>query len=683
MIIFPLLLASCATFGPYPKAPVTNHTDTHHNIVVKDPYRYMENPDDSRRVEWLRKEATYSADYFTQIKDRLEIKHELRDLLDFPRYSSLMRLGRRYIFFENTGLQNQSVLYIQNGLKNAPRILLDPNSLSTDGTVALRQVAPSWNNRKLAYALSRKGTDSQEIHVLELTTNGKKLKDVVKEVKFSNIAWHREGYFYSKFDKTGKHGIYYHKIGQKQRKDTLIYSGATSKQSILYAYTTEEQRYLIICEEERGSTGNSLHYLDLKTHEQGVQTLVSDYQKTRHPIDVDGDLLYVIQEGSVYTYNLKTKTRSLIIPSNERLVEDAVIANKSLVINTIENAANALYVYSLKGEQIAEIKLPGQGSVSQLYSKQGYSQIYFSYSSFTTAPTLYRYDLKRNKLNVFKRSKPQLDLTQYTSELHMVPSKDGTRIPMHIVRHKNVKQTGKNPTILYGYGGFNVPLLPRYIAGMYYLLERDGIFAQASIRGGGEYGEKWHQGGMKLNKQNSFDDFTACANYLIKNKYTSSEKLGLQGGSNGGLLVGGMTVQHPDLFQVGLIQVGVLDMLRFHAHTIGWAWEGDYGSVHNVKEFENLKKLSPYHNIEEGVDYPATLLLTADHDDRVVPFHSFKFLAELQAKGGRKNPYLLRLETNAGHGAGTPLSKRIDEYTDLFAFFLCNTKEFKPAPHKK
>lgn len=681
MIVLPLLLASCATFGPYPKAPVDTHEDIYHNVIVKDPYRYMENPDDSRRVEWLKKEQAYSADYFAQIKEREEIKHELKDLFDFPKYSSLMRLGRRFIFFENTGLQNQAVLYIQNGLKNPPRVLIDPNTLSSDGTVALRQIAPSWNHRKLAYSLTRKGSDSEEIHLLDLAS-GKKLKDVVKDVKFSNIAWYREGYFYARFDSDGKHGIYYHKIGKKQSKDTFVYGGASSTQSILVPYTTEEQRYLVIQETERGASGSAIHYLDLKTQDASVQTLISDYNKDRRLVDIDNDLLYLIQEGSVYSYNLKTKSRSLIISANERIVEDAVIANKTLVINTIENAANALYVYSLKGEKLSEIKLPDQGSVSELYSKQGYSQIYFSYSSFTKAPTLYRYDLKRKKMSVFKRSKPPVDLSQYTSELHMVSSKDGTRVPMHIVRHKNIKQTGKNPTILYGYGGFNVPLLPRYIAGMYYLLERDGIFAQASIRGGGEYGEKWHTSGTKLGKQKSFDDFTACAKYLIHNKYTSSEKLGLMGGSNGGLLVGAMTVQQPDLFQVGLIQVGVLDMLRFQAHTIGWAWEGEYGSVNNPKEFDNLKQISPYHNIQEGLDYPATLLLTADHDDRVLPFHSFKFLANIQANGGRKNPYILRLETNAGHGAGTPLKKRIDEYTDIFAFFLCNTGEFKKAPHK-
>lgn len=684
MIIFSLLAASCVNFGPYPEAPVSKHTEEIHSVQVADPYRYMENPNDSRRVEWLRKELNYSADYFKQIKTHAEIKHELREMIDYQRFGSFMRLSRRYIYLENTGLQNQPTLMIQNGLKGSPRILLDPNSLSSDGTVALQQVVPSFNNNALVYTLARKGADAEEIHILDLRS-GKKLKDVIKGVKYSNVAWYGKGFFYSAFDKENKHTLYYHKLKTLQKNDERILQDQSESQVLFSPYTSEEQKYLLVFEQERGSTGTAVHYMSLKTPEKGFQTLVKDFSHEHTPIDINGDLLYMIQDASLYSFNLKTKMRKLILSSKEKVIENAVLVNNTLVVQTIENAANALYVYSLTGKQIKQIPLPSHGTITSLFSRQGYHQFYYSFSSLTEPSTLLRYDLKRDKMYKFKKSIPEIDLSEYTSELHMVPSTDGVQIPMHLVYKKGLKFDGKAPTILYGYGGFNVPLLPRYHAAMYYLLERDGVFAQAAIRGGGEFGKKWHQAGMGLNKNKCFEDFAACAKYLSKNKITSPEKLGLQGGSNGGLLVGAMTIRYPELFQVGLIHVGVLDMLRFQEHTIGWAWEGEYGSIKNRNDFLNLMKISPYRNVKQGVDYPATLVLTADHDDRVVPFHSFKFLAELQAKGGRRNPYLLRLDTKAGHGAGKPLSKVIDEYADVFAFFLCNTGEIKlpkPAPHK-
>jgi prolyl oligopeptidase len=568
-------------------------------------------------------------------------------------------------------------------------MLLDPNTFSEDGTIALSNLGISKDGKILAYSTSEGGSDWKEIYVMNIET-GEKYIDHLEWIKFSGISWYKNGFFYSRYnkpdegdelkDKNEFHKVFYHKIGDPQAKDKLIYSNKDFPLRNYYAGVTEDEKFLIISESE-ATSGNTVYVKDLTKKGNTYYKIGDGFDYQYNIIENIGDKLLVMTNFNapknqlviIDPNNPTPKKWNTIIPEKEEVLKSIQLIGGKIFATYMKDATSKAYIYDMKGELIEEMKIPGIGTLYGLNGKKDESVAFFGFTSFTFPSTVFKYDVDKNDFEVYKKPEIDFDAGQYSTSQVFYKSKDGTEIPMFIIHKKDVKMDGSNPTLLYGYGGFNISMTPSFSVSRLIFLEKGGIYVMANLRGGGEYGEEWHDAGTKLNKQNVFDDFIAAAEYLIDNGYTSSEKLAIMGGSNGGLLVGACMTQRPELYKVALPFVGVMDMLRYHKFTIGWAWAGDYGTSEESEEmFSYLYGYSPVHTIKEGVNYPATLVITADHDDRVVPAHSFKYMATLQEKTLGKNPALIRIETRAGHGAGKPTSKRIEETTDVYSFMIYN-----------
>ncbi len=676
----------------YPKPEKGTVADDYFGTKVPDPYRWMEDVDSSKTKEWVEQENKLTFAYLDKIPFRNKIKKRIEEIWNYPKYSAPQKVGNYYLFHKNDGLQPQSVLYIQEGINGTPKVLIDPNTLSTDGTVALNGIAASNDNKLLCYWTSKSGSDWQDIYVLDIAT-GKKLDDHVQWNKFSGGSWYKDGFFYSRYEEPkGKNEltaanefqkIYYHKIGTPQSEDILKYEDKKNPKRLQFMGVTEDERYLQLFINEAGEKGNLLSIMDTKNPDRGWIPIQATFGFETGIVESEGDKLFIqtnvgAPRNKIVVTDIADPSQKNwhdLIPQNKHVLESASLSGGKLICTYMQDASHHVYLFDLEGRKLNEIKLPAIGSVSGFSGKKSDKEVFYTFNSFTYPYTIYRYDMESNTSNLFRKTEVKFDPNDYESKQIFYTSKDGTRVPMFIVHKKGLKMDGNNPCYLYAYGGFNVSLTPSFSTLRLILLENGAVFAMPNLRGGGEYGEEWHDAGTKLHKQNVFDDFIAAADYLCTQKYTSHEKLALAGGSNGGLLVGAVMTERPDICKVALPAVGVMDMLRYHKFTIGAHWASDYGTSEDNKEmFEYLNRYSPLENVRSGVQYPATLVTTADHDDRVVPAHSFKFTATLQEIGGPSstNPLLIRIETKAGHGSGKPTAKIIDEAADEYAFMFYN-----------
>ncbi|MEI3651011.1 MAG: prolyl oligopeptidase family serine peptidase [Dolichospermum lemmermannii FEM_B0920] len=673
----------------YPTISKSDQIDNYHGTAVADPYRALEDPDTEETKAWVEAQNQVTFSYLNEIPAREKIKQRLTKLWDYEKYGTPFKEGESYFYFKNDGLQNQSVLYTLPTLESEPRVLLDPNQLSEDGTVALSGIAISENGQLLAYGLSSSGSDWQEWKVRDIAT-GEDLQDHLQWIKFSGAAWthDHQGFFYSRYDEPNEktkledvnyyQKLYYHKLGTQQSEDILIYHRSDEKEWGFGGNVTEDGKYLIISIWLGTDSKNLVFYQDLTNLNSEIIELINQFAADYSFIDNDDHIFYFrtdlnAPKGRVIAIDTKKPTSENcqeIIPQAVETLESVGILNNQFVADYLQDAHSQIKIFDLKGNFIREVELPGIGSASGFGGKRHDTETFYSFTSFTTPGTIYHYDMKTGKSEIFRQPKVDFNADEYETKQVFYESKDGTKVPMFITHKKGIKLDGNNPTYLYGYGGFNISLTPSFSVSLLIWLEMGGVYAVPNLRGGGEYGEEWHQAGMKLQKQNVFDDFITAAEWLIANNYTKPAKLAIGGGSNGGLLVGTCMTQRPDLFGAALPAVGVMDMLRFHKFTIGWAWVAEYGSSENAAEFTNLYAYSPLHNLKPGTAYPATLIITADHDDRVVPAHSFKFAAALQAAHNGNAPVLIRIEIKAGHGAGKPTAKIIEEAADKWGFLV-------------
>jgi prolyl oligopeptidase len=673
----------------YPDTRKGDQVDDYHGTKVADPYRWLEDPDSDPTKAWVQEENKLTFAYLEQIPARQKIKERLTRLWDYERYSNPFKRGDRYFFSKNDGLQNQAVLYVTTQLDAPPRLLLDPNKLSSDGTVALSGVAYTDDGRLMAYGLSASGSDWQEWKVRDVDT-GQDLSDHIKWVKFSAASWTKDGkgFFYSRYDEpkdgaelTGTNyyqKVYYHKIGTPQSDDPLVYERKDQKEWGFSGNVTDDGRYLILSVSQGTDPKNRVFYKSLEPASAPMVELLNDFDASYNFIDNDGPVFWFHTDlnaprGRVIAIDTRHPERASwkeLIPQAAETLQGVNVVNDSFVASYLKDASTQVKIFALDGKPVRTVEMPGIGSAGGFNGRREDKETFYQFTGYTTPATIYRYDMVSGKSTVFRAPKVDFNPQDYETRQVFYNSKDGTRIPMFITARKGLKLDGKNPTYLYGYGGFNIPLTPAFSVSNLVWMEMGGVYAVANLRGGGEYGEEWHQAGTKLKKQNVFDDFIAAAEYLIANKYTSKAKLSIGGGSNGGLLVGAAVTQRPDLFGAALPAVGVMDMLRFHKFTIGWAWVSDYGSADDAEQFKALYAYSPLHNIKPGTSYPATMVTTADHDDRVVPAHSFKFAAALQAAQAGPSPVLIRIETKAGHGAGKPTAKIIEEAADRWSFLV-------------
>lgn len=669
----------------YPDSFKSDQTDTYHGITVADPYRWLENPDSEQTQQWVAAQNEVTFDYLQSIPARDAIKARLTQLWNYERYGIPFKAGDCYFFSKNDGLQNQSVLYTLPTLEAEPRVLLNPNTLSDDGTVALMTTATSENGQYLAYGLSTGGSDWIEFRVRDVDT-GEDLADRLQWVKFSGAAWthDHQGFFYSRYNEPEHEleqvnyyqKLYYHHLGTPQSDDPLIYERPDQKEWGFNGSVTEDGRYLIIYVWRGTDPKNLLFYKDLQDPEAPVIELISEFEADYSVIGNDGTLFWLqtdldAPQGRVIAIDItQPEHRQEVIPQASETLQSVSLVNHQFVANYLQDAHTVIKVLALDGSPIRDVELPGIGSAGGFDGKSSDTETFYAFTSFTTPTTIYRYDLTIGASQVFQQPQVSFEPEEYETRQVFYPSKDGTQIPLFIVYKKGLELNGQNPVLLYGYGGFNVSITPSFSVQYLQWMEMGGVYAIANLRGGGEYGETWHQAGTKERKQTVFDDFTAAADWLIQAGYTSPQKLAIMGGSNGGLLVGACITQRPDLFAAALPAVGVMDMLRFNKFTIGWAWEAEYGSPEQESEFKTLYAYSPLHNLKSGTAYPATLITTADHDDRVVPAHSFKFAAALQAAHTGEAPVLIRIETKAGHGAGKPITKLIEEVADKWAFLV-------------
>lgn len=681
---------TCATTGTAPTYPTTrtvDQTDDYHGVKVADPYRWLEDANSADTKDWVDAQNKLTQGYLSQIPGREAIKTRLTKLWNFERFSVPFKEGGRYFYSRNDGLQNQSVLYTMKTLADVPRMLLDPNKLAADGTVALAGLAVSPNGKYLAYSTAASGSDWNEIKVRDIES-GKDVEDHIKWVKFSNTAWLHDGsgFFYSRYDEPKEatkladvnyfQKLYFHKLGTPQSADTLVYDRPDHKDWGFSADVTQDGRYLIITASQGTENKNRVFYKDLSRKDSKVVGLLEDFDAVYNFVGNEGPVFWFHTERnaprgrivSIDTRKPAVLNWKQIVPESSNTLVSASIVNHQLLVDYLSDAHSLVKVFDLKGKPLHDIELPGLGTAGGFSGKRADTETFYSYTSFTTPTTIYRYDLKANKSSVYRQPKVDFDPAGFETRQEFFTSRDGTKVPMFIVAKKGLKLDGGNPTYLYGYGGFNVSLTPAFSVANLAWLEMGGVYVMANLRGGGEYGESWHEAGTKLQKQNVFDDFIGAAEWLIAHKVTSPAKLAIGGGSNGGLLVGAAMTQRPELFAAAIPQVGVLDMLRFHKFTIGWAWTSDYGSSDNPEEFKALVKYSPLHNLKKGTCYPATMITTADHDDRVVPAHSFKFAAAAQADQAGAAPILIRIDTKAGHGAGKPTTKQIEEVADRWGF---------------
>lgn len=671
----------------YPETRKGDVVDDYFGTLVPDPYRWLEDDNAPEVKEWVKRQNEVTFGYLENIPYREKIRQSLTDLYDYPKYSSPFRAGEYYFFYKNEGLQNQSVIYIQKGLEGEPEVFIDPNQISPDGTTRIYMAGFSEDDKYVAYGRSEAGSDWSDLRVKEIETK-QELEDRIRWVKFSGASWYDGGFFYSGFDKpeegeelsaqSKNQKVYYHKLGEPQEQDMVVYKDMEHPLRYVSASTTEDKKYLILTVSE-GTSGNELYYRKTSEMEQPFQPLITGFDYDSYVIDNVGDklLVYTNIDADNYRVVLMDPTAphkeswETVIPEKPEVLSSANTAGGYLFCQYLKDAHTQVFQHELGGELVREIQLPALGTAGGFGGKKEDKTLFYVFTSFTYPPTIYKYDVDSGESDVFRQTEIDFTPDDYVTEQVFYASKDGTKVPMFLVYKKGLMKDGRNPTLLYGYGGFNISLPPSFSALRIFLLENGFVYALANLRGGGEYGEEWHKAGMLLNKQNVFDDFIAAAEYLIKEKYTSSEKLAISGASNGGLLVGAAMTQRPDLFKVALPAVGVMDMLRYHKFTVGWGWAVEYGSSEDEENFRNLYSYSPLHNIKEGVSYPATLVTTADHDDRVVPAHSFKFIATLQEKNAGPNPILIRIETRSGHGSSST-SKMIDELTDEYAFMFYN-----------
>lgn len=668
----------------YPATSICDTVDTYFGVKVADPYRWLENEKSPATLAWIQAENEFTNHYFDTIPFREAIRKNLTEMWNYPKESVPVKAGNDYIYLKNNGIQNQSVLYKKNIITGKESMLLDPNALSKNGTISLNTWSVSNDNRFLAYALATGGSDWTEIHIM--TLEGKPLPDLLKWVKFSSIAWYHHGFFYSRYDEpTGNaltqrntyQKIYYHQLGTSQDKDELIYQDTQHPLRTFSVQTTDDERFLLIYGAD-GTSGNNLLVGDLR---KGIHTplhlLVQGFEHNYFVIDNINDDLIIKTNDQAPNYclikvNTNDWSKKILVPEKMDVLQQTVILDHKMALLYLHNAYNQLFLYNIDGTLNKKISLPDMGTVSSLSGKQKDQVLFYDFSSFTCPGNIYKLSVDNPVPKLIHVTKLPFSTSEFVTDQVFYESKDGTKVPMFIVHNKNMILNGENPLLLYGYGGFDISLTPTFSVSRMLFLKNGGIWVTANIRGGGEFGEKWHQGGTLMNKQNVFDDFIAAAEYLIKKKYTSSAKLAIQGGSNGGLLIGACMTQRPDLFQVAIPQVGVMDMLRYQKFTIGWSWSTDYGTSDNEQFFHYLLSYSPLHNIKPGVCYPATLVTTGDHDDRVVPAHSFKFISTLQADQACNRPVLIRIEHMAGHGMGKPVSKFIDEATDIWTFIFEN-----------
>lgn len=669
----------------YPETKKVDTVDTYFGTEIKDPYRWLEDDRSEETAAWVKAQNEVTFGYLEKIPFRGDIKKRLEDLWNYEKIGAPFVEGDYTFYYKNDGLQNQYVLY-RKDKDGKEEVFLDPNTFSADGSTSLADMAFSRDSKTVAYAISEGGSDWRKVIIMDVESK-KILEDTLIDIKFSGLSWKgNEGFYYSSYDKpkgselsakTDQHKLYYHKLGTPQKEDKVVF-GLEQKRRYVGGTVTEDDKYLIITA-AISTYGNELYIKDLTNPNSKIVPLVNNFDNSSYVIESQGDKLFVVTDkdapnSKIVIADAKNPSASWVdfIPETENVLTPST-GGGYFFAHYMKDAISQVKQYDYDGKLVREIELPGVGTVSGFGGKKEDEKLYYSFTNYITAGTIYSYEPKSGKSEVYEKSKAQFNSDDYESKQVFYTSKDGTKVPMIISYKKGIKLDGTNPTMLYGYGGFNVSLTPSFSIANAVWMENGGVYAVPNLRGGGEYGKKWHVAGTQMQKQNVFDDFIAAAEYLIKEGYTSSEKLAIRGGSNGGLLVGACMTQRPELFKVALPAVGVLDMLRYHTFTAGAGWAYDYGTAEDSKEmFEYLLKYSPVHNVKEGVQYPATMVTTADHDDRVVPAHSFKFAAELQAKQTGTNPVLIRIDVNAGHGAGKPLSKTIEEMADLQAFTLYN-----------
>lgn len=682
----------------YPETKKEVVRDTFFEQVVEDPYRWLEDDRSEETADWVKRQNEVTFGYLDQIPYRKDLKDRLTKIWNYEKVGTPFTEGDYTYFYKNDGLQNQSVLYRKKGADSEAEIFLDPNTFSEDGTVSLAGLSFTKDGGLAAYSISEGGSDWRKIIVIE-TENKTLVGDTIVDVKFSGISWKKnEGFYYSSYDKpdgselsakTDQHKLYYHKLGTPQNQDQLVFGGKDSEKHRYIGGSVSDDGNFLFISASNTTSGNKLFIQDLRVPNGVIETILGHEDSDTYPIDNVGDrLLMTTDLGApnrkvvTATYpNLSPESWTDLIPETENVLS-VNTGGGYLFAEYMVDALSKAYQYDYNGKLIREVALPGLGSVGGLGGKKDATTIYYSFTNYNTPSSSYTYNVEDGTSELYWSPDIDFDPDQYISEQVFYTSKDGTKVPMMITYKKGLIKDGKNPTLLYGYGGFNISLTPSFSTANAIWMELGGVYAVPNLRGGGEYGKEWHKAGTQLEKQNVFDDFIAAGEYLIESGYTSSDFLAIRGGSNGGLLVGATLTQRPDLMKVALPAVGVLDMLRYHTFTAGAGWAYDYGTAEDSKEmFDYLKGYSPVHNVKEGVQYPATLVTTGDHDDRVVPAHSFKFAAELQDKQSGALPTLIRIETDAGHGAGTPVSKTIDQYADIFGFTLYNMGfESLPSP---
>ncbi|HKP03917.1 MAG TPA: prolyl oligopeptidase family serine peptidase [Chthoniobacterales bacterium] len=669
----------------YPQPPKSDQSDDYFGTKVADPYRDLENLDSESTRKWIEAENKLTFDYLAAIPERKKINDKMTALWNYEKFTVPYHEGGRYFFSKNTGLQNQNVVYTSDKLPGEGKVLIDPNTLSADGTVALSGTDVTDDGKLMAYGIAVAGSDWQEWKVRDIET-GKDLSDDVQWVKFSTASWKKDGsgFFYSRYDTPASaeqlkqanyfHKVYFHKLGTGQSEDQLVYERKDHKDWNFNGTVTEDGRFLIIHVSQGTDSKNRIFYKDLQKPDAAVIELLNKQDAAYSFLGCDGNHFWfktdlAAPKGRIVAIDItKPDEIATVVPEAADKLEDVEVVGDRFIASYLKDAHSTVRLFGLAGKPEGEIKLPGLGTASGFHGKRKDTETFYSYVSFTEPTTIYRYDLKSGQSTALFRPKVDFKSDEFTTEQVFYSSKDGTKVPLFITYRKGLEKNGNNPTMLYGYGGFDVSITPSFSPGVATWLQMGGVYAVAILRGGGEYGQEWHLAGTKLRKQNVFDDFIAAGEWLISNKYTSTSKLAISGRSNGGLLIGAVLNQRPDLWGAALPGVGVMDMLRFQKFTIGWAWKSDYGSSENAEEFAAIYKYSPLHNIKPGTKYPPTLVTTADHDDRVFPGHSFKYAAALQAAQAGPAPVLIRIETRAGHGAGKPTSKIIEETTDQWAF---------------
>ncbi len=686
-----IIMMSCAQQQQkitYPETAKVDTVDVYFGTEVPDPYRWLENDTSAATAAWVEAQNKVTNDYLSKIPFRDALLKRLTDVANYEKISTPFKKHGKYYFYKNDGLQNQSVLYVQDSLDGEPRVFLDPNKLSDDGTVALTGISFSNDGKYTAYTISRSGSDWTEIYVLD-TATGKLLNDHIEWVKVSGASWQGDGFYYSAYDRPKKgielsnvnenHKVYFHKMGTAQSEDKLIFQNPKYPKRFYMANVNEDETVLFLYERGDGR-GNAAYMKDLRKPNAPFVAMATDMDYDYYPVEIIGDKMYMFTNYNAPKYRLMVadvnkpalKDWTELIPEAENVLSYAEVIGGKLFLTYDKDVANHVYVHELNGKEIQEIQFPSLGTVIFSGDKDD-KECFFNFTSFTTPGATYKYDMDKNTSELFRAPKVAFNPDEYVTEQVFYPSKDGTKIPMFLTYKKDLKKDGKNPVYLYAYGGFNSSLYPDFATSRIPFLENGGIYAQANLRGGGEYGEDWHVAGTKMQKQNVFDDFISAAEYLINNQYTNKDKIAIVGASNGGLLIGACMTQRPDLFRVAIPKVGVMDMLRYHKFTIGWNWASDYGTSEDSKEmFEYLKGYSPLHNLKPGTKYPATMVTTADHDDRVVPAHSFKFAATLQECNDGTNPTIIRIDSKAGHGAGKPMTKVLEEQADIYGFIMYN-----------